>query len=405
MKTLISTQSKFISYIIQCTLALLLSTSAQAQNIGINTLTADASSILDITHTTRGLLIPRIPLTSANDITTIVMPALSLLIFNTATAGIIPNNVKPGYYYFNGTKWVGIGTGVAWDLMGNLGTTAGTNFIGTIDAQDLVFKTNSLENMRILNSNGNVGIGTNSPLVNLDVLSSGNTNINVTSDGNFSILSATSYSTIGSPYFIGLLAQGTKLTPTYPTTGKILTYFAGRDAIDGRLGSAYGGGQIRIVTDENFTSVDKGTFMDFSTTQRGTNLPVERVTITSNGNVGIGTAFPANLLSNIPASSTYANVSSENTGQQAGKSLSWYNDISGFSAAFINTGILNGSNGVQIRTAGNSASQKILALGTGVSSIPNANTEIMTVLGNGNVGIGTTTPATKLHLLDGQITQ
>ncbi|MEQ1733601.1 MAG: hypothetical protein ABL940_08005, partial [Bacteroidia bacterium] len=53
---------------------------------------------------------------------------------------------------------------------------------------------------------------------------------------------------------------------------------------------------------------------------------------------------------------------------------------------------------VQIRTAGNTASQKILALGTGISSVPNANTEVMTVLGNGNVGIGTTTPTEKLDI-------
>jgi len=49
-----------------------------------------------------------------------------------------------------------------WNLTGNGGTTAGTNFIGTTDANDLVFKTNSNEQVRIT-SNGNVGIGTNSP--------------------------------------------------------------------------------------------------------------------------------------------------------------------------------------------------------------------------------------------------
>ena len=44
-----------------------------------------------------------------------------------------------------------------WNIIGNAGTTAGTNFIGTTDNQPLVFKTNSTENMRILTS-GNVGI-------------------------------------------------------------------------------------------------------------------------------------------------------------------------------------------------------------------------------------------------------
>ncbi|MEQ1733066.1 MAG: hypothetical protein ABL940_05300 [Bacteroidia bacterium] len=58
---------------------------------------------------------------------------------------------------------------LAWLKKGNAGTNASTNFIGTTDAQDLVFKTNSIENMRILNTNGNVGIGTLVPNVKLEV--------------------------------------------------------------------------------------------------------------------------------------------------------------------------------------------------------------------------------------------
>lgn len=36
-----------------------------------------------------------------------------------------------------------------WKLEGNVGTTAGTNFVGTTDAQDLVFKTKNQERLRI----------------------------------------------------------------------------------------------------------------------------------------------------------------------------------------------------------------------------------------------------------------
>jgi hypothetical protein len=52
--------------------------------------------------------------------------------------------------------------GNAWDLLGNAGTTAGTNFLGTTDAQDMVFKTNNTEKMRITTT-GQVGIGTAAP--------------------------------------------------------------------------------------------------------------------------------------------------------------------------------------------------------------------------------------------------
>jgi hypothetical protein len=55
-----------------------------------------------------------------------------------------------------------------WNLSGNSGTTPGTNFIGTTDAQPLVLKTNSTEQIRV-SSDGNLGIGTQSPGAYLDI--------------------------------------------------------------------------------------------------------------------------------------------------------------------------------------------------------------------------------------------
>lgn len=55
--------------------------------------------------------------------------------------------------WYNGTSWVSAsGSGTAWGLTGNAGTTAGTNFIGTTDAQDVVFKRNSSESLRLGNN-------------------------------------------------------------------------------------------------------------------------------------------------------------------------------------------------------------------------------------------------------------
>lgn len=80
---------------------------ANAQNVGINSSgsTPDATAGLDVDYTDKGMLIPRISLTSRADATTIASPTQSLLIYNTATAGTSPNNVYPGYYYFDGTLW------------------------------------------------------------------------------------------------------------------------------------------------------------------------------------------------------------------------------------------------------------------------------------------------------------
>lgn len=60
------------------------------------------------------------------------------------------------------------GAGTSWGLTGNLGTTPGTNFIGTTDNQRLVFKTNNAEVATIL-ADGKLGIGTNNPLNTLHV--------------------------------------------------------------------------------------------------------------------------------------------------------------------------------------------------------------------------------------------
>src|SRR5690349_9957428 len=84
-----------------------------AQNIGINATgaTPDASAMLDVAATNRGLLVPRVALTATNAAGPITSPTTSLLVYNTATAGTSPNNVVPGYYYWNGTAWVALLTG------------------------------------------------------------------------------------------------------------------------------------------------------------------------------------------------------------------------------------------------------------------------------------------------------
>ena len=154
-----------------------------AQNIGINPTgaAANASALLDLDATggpALGLLVPRIALTAINLAAPVTSPATSLLVYNTATANTGALAVSPGYYYWDATKWVRLQTTAStaqdWSLLGNAGTTAGTNFLGTTDAQDVVVKTNGVENMRILNANGNVGIGITSPAAKLHVVDNQN---------------------------------------------------------------------------------------------------------------------------------------------------------------------------------------------------------------------------------------
>ena len=117
--------------------------------------TTSPAGALDITSTNDGLLIPRIVLTATN-VATVTTPTESELVYNTATSAPGPNQVTPGFYYWNGTLWVRVATGTSndWALTGNSGTTPGTNYIGTSDAQDLRIKTGGNDRLNISNTNG-----------------------------------------------------------------------------------------------------------------------------------------------------------------------------------------------------------------------------------------------------------
>lgn len=71
----------------------------------------DDSVLLEMESTNKGFLMTRVALTSATDAVTVPTPVTSLLVYNTATAGTNPDNVTPGFYYWNGTRWNSIGAG------------------------------------------------------------------------------------------------------------------------------------------------------------------------------------------------------------------------------------------------------------------------------------------------------
>ena len=73
--------------------AVLLTATTYAQ-VGVGTTTPDASSALDITSTTKGLLIPRMTETQRDAISS---PANGLMIYQ--TDGTV------GFYYYNGSSW------------------------------------------------------------------------------------------------------------------------------------------------------------------------------------------------------------------------------------------------------------------------------------------------------------
>ncbi len=118
--------------------------------VAINTSNAspDASSMLDISSTSSGLLIPRM---TASDRDNISSPATGLTVY------VTDDN---SFYYYNGTSWIKLQeSGKSWLLQGNAGTN-GSQFLGTTDSQPLIFKTNGTERVKIDASDGAIGIHT-----------------------------------------------------------------------------------------------------------------------------------------------------------------------------------------------------------------------------------------------------
>ena len=134
---------------------------------GIGTTTPEASAKLDVSSTNKGFLPPRIALTALNSASPVTSPATGLLIFNTASAGTNPNQVIPGYYYWDGvnSKWVRLEDKA--DNLGNHTATDNIRLNGYYLSND-----GGSEGIKVDNS-GNVGIGTNTPTSRLNIAGGG----------------------------------------------------------------------------------------------------------------------------------------------------------------------------------------------------------------------------------------
>ncbi|HEX8268289.1 MAG TPA: hypothetical protein VF581_00240 [Flavobacterium sp.] len=128
--------------------------------VGIGTTAPEGA--LDVKSSNSGVLVPRVALSSRLVALPVTNPqsgslAEGTLVWNTATSGSSPNNVAPGFYFWNGSEWTAISAGSdkKWSLSGNSGTLPATEFIGTTDAAELKIKTSNTERFRVL-ANGQI---------------------------------------------------------------------------------------------------------------------------------------------------------------------------------------------------------------------------------------------------------
>jgi hypothetical protein len=252
-------------------------------------------------------------------------------------------------------------------------------------AGNLIFHTNSTERMRI-NSSGNVGIGTSSPDAKLHVngLIEANGSLyrgifgGAVQDGDMTGATGGNGSEvqIQSPSSIrpASLTLGGSLGNN-ELLGVIGFYNSGNT--DGKRLRAY----IRSGQ-EGATANEQGALMVFSTASDAASTPTERMRIDSSGNVGIGTNAPADTL-NIGAGTKFRATHSASIYQQI------YSTASGnFIKAFgDNFAIDSVAGALYLSTL---ASQPMV--------FQTNNTEGMRIDSSGNVGIGTSSPATMLQV-------
>ncbi|HZK76647.1 MAG TPA: hypothetical protein VFD13_07040 [Candidatus Kapabacteria bacterium] len=218
-------------------------------NVGIGTTSPDPSALLELKDTTRGVLVPRMLQAQMNGI---VLPATGLLVYCT-------NSSPATFYYYNGVAWVPF-LSTAWQLTGNAGTVAGTNFVGTTDNNDLVFKTNSVEGMR-LTTGSNLGIGTAAPTSRIQTVAAGAKTAAYT--GNLLTNTATTSTASITKYGAQVLSTGAWSGASDTNVGVLVNATGGTTNVSG----LFQGGNVGINTTAPNTYLDING--DFATRQTG----------------------------------------------------------------------------------------------------------------------------------------
>lgn len=121
-----------IIYTTLLVIAMLAQFDALSQGVAINedNSNANASAILDVKSTTKGLLIPRMTTTQRN---AIVAPADGLLIYNTSTNELNQRQNGAWKIVINNDSWTGGGSGQLF----NIGDNVGINTAGPTERLDV----------------------------------------------------------------------------------------------------------------------------------------------------------------------------------------------------------------------------------------------------------------------------
>jgi len=258
-----------------------------------------------------------------------------------------------------------------------------------------------------VNSGSFVGIGTAAPSANLEVS-------NATTGTAVANVFATTFAGSGNAgFFVGRHARGTSGAPTAVLNGDSLAAFLGMGFGTSSFSGTRGGMFVRAA--ENWTDAAQGTALNFNVTPTGTTSPGTVMTVTSSGDIGVGTFGPLASIDvvrtgtdsvvqvraygvNAVNGATPAFFAVGGRGTSAAPAAIQSGDLMGF----FGTGGVDGgpdfygpSGGLGVLAMENwtptahGAASVILSTAIGGNS-PGIN---LAVLPNGNVGIGTTADA------------
>ncbi len=201
-------------------------------------------------------------------------------------------------------------------------------------------------------------------------------------------ITVTTYGSTNSS-FLGRNAGGTPTSPTFTPSGSVLSSFVGR----GHTGTSFtlsSQAYIAMYANQNFSPTALGSYMTFGTTANNTVSQVERMRITHDGKIAIGSHTPLTKLhirdagaSGVTPTSTTSVFLDDNTNNYLGLA----------STDATETGILFGKPTLGAASGGVIYDNtNMLQLRTG------GNNTRMVISSSGLIGIGNTSPTGKLHI-------